>query len=83
MAAGKGYDHVVSIGLEYPRGGIQMMVQDPEDNKIWHDQLANSSLPYRRYAAIVLLEEKIVTKSLINLQGMWVKEFIYIALASK
>ena len=58
MAAGKGYDHVVSTGLEYPRGGIQMMVQDPEDNGIWHDQLANSSLPYCMHAAIVLLEEK-------------------------
>ena len=46
-----------------------------------HDQLANSSLPYCRYAGIVLLEEKIVSNSLINLQDMWVKDFIYIALA--
>ena len=48
-----------------------------------HDQSANSFLPYCRYAGIVLLEEKIVSKSLINLQNMWVKDFIYIALACK
>ena len=36
-----------------------------------------------RYAGIVLLEEKIVSNSLINLQEMWVKEFIYIMLACK
>ena len=50
---------------------------------VWHDQLANSSLPYCRYASIVSLEEKIVFNSLMNLQDMYVKDFIYIALACK
>ena len=45
---------------------------------VWHDQLANSSLPYCRYAGIVLLEEKIVSSSLINLKT-WVRDFLYIA----
>ena len=43
----------------------------------WHDQIANSSW----YAAIVLLEEKIVSNILIDLQEMWVKDFIHISLA--
>ena len=40
---------------------------------VWHDQLANSFLPYCRYAGIDLPEEKIVSNSLIDLQDMWVK----------
>ena len=44
---------------------------------------ATSSLPYCRYAGIVLLNEKVVSNSLINLQDMWAKDFIYIALACK
>ena len=46
-------------------------------------QRANSSLPYRRYADIVLLEEKIVSNILIDWHGMCVKAFIHIALACK
>ena len=75
--------------------GIQSCIRLPRKSQGWlirdgpgprrpvkevgHDQLANSSLPYCRYAGIVLLEEKIVSSSLINLQDMWVKDFIYIA----
>ena len=50
---------------------------------VWHDQLANSSLPYCRYAGIVLLEEKLVSNSPIDWQDMFVKDFIHIALACK
>ena len=50
---------------------------------VGHNQLTNSSLPYCRYAGIVLLEEKIASNRLINLQDMWMKDFIYIALACK
>ena len=50
---------------------------------VLHGQLANSSLPYCRYAGIVLLDERNVSNSLINLQDMWVKAFIYIALVCK
>ena len=84
MAAGKGYDHV-SANLEYPKSGQSEMDRDPEGQLRgeWHDQLANSSLPFCRDTGIVLLEEKIVSNSLINLQDMWVKYFIYIALACK
>ena len=42
-----------------------------------YDQNANSSLPYCRYAGIVLLEEKVVSNILIDLQD------IHIALACK
>ena len=50
---------------------------------VWHDQLSNSSLSYCRYAGIVLLEEKIVSNSLINWQDMWIGAFINITLACK
>ena len=50
---------------------------------VWHDQRTNSSLPYCRYAGIVLLKERNVSNSLIILQDMWVKDFIYIALVCK
>ena len=50
---------------------------------VWHGQLANSSLPYCRYADIVLLEEKMVSNILIDWHGMCVKAFIHIALACK
>ena len=50
---------------------------------VWHSQLANSSLPYCRYAGICLLEEKIVSNILRDWQGMCVKAFIHIALACK
>ena len=48
-----------------------------------YDQLANRCLPYCRYAGIVLLEENIVSNSLIDLQDLLVKALINIALASK
>ena len=48
---------------------------------VWHDQLSNSSLPYCRYVAIVLREEKIVSNSLTDWQDTWVKAFIHIACA--
>ena len=51
--------------------------------EVCHDQLANRSLPYYRYTGTVSLEEKIVSTSLIHLQDMWVKDFIYIALVCK
>ena len=47
--------------------------------EVWYDQLANSSSPY----CIVLLENKIVSNSLIDLQNMLLKDFIHIALACK
>ena len=50
---------------------------------VWHDQLANSSLPYCRYAGIVLLEEKIDFNSPTARQDMFVKDFIHIELAWK
>ena len=50
---------------------------------VWHGKLANSSLPYCRYAGIVLLEEKIVSNGLIDWHNMCVKAFIHIALACK
>ena len=50
---------------------------------VGHNQLTNSSLPYCRYAGIVLLEEKIASNRLINFQDMWVEDFIYIVLACK
>ena len=69
VAAGKGYDNVPA-SLEYPMGG-----QSEID--------LNRSLPYCRYADIVLLKEKIVSNSLLDLQDMWVKDFIHISLACK
>ena len=51
--------------------------------RVWHDQLANSSFSYCRYGGIALLEEKIVFKSPIDWQLMFVKDFIHIALACK
>ena len=50
---------------------------------VWHGQLANSTLPYCRYAGIVLLEEKMVSNILIDWHGTCVKAFIHIALACK
>ena len=76
MAAGKGYDHVPS-GLEYLRVGRSEMDPDLERQSRGYDQLANSSMPYCRYAGIVLLKEKIVSNNLIDLQYMWVKDFIH------
>ena len=43
----------------------------------------NSSLPYCRYGGIVLLEKNIVSNSPIDLQDMWVKDLIHIALVCK
>ena len=37
---------------------------------VWDDQLANSSLPYCKYGSIDLLEMKIVSNSLIELQDV-------------
>ena len=53
------------------------------DQGVCHGQLANSSLPYRRYADIVLLEDKIVSNILIDWHDMCVKAFIHLALACK
>ena len=50
---------------------------------VWFDQLANSSLPYCRYAGIVLLKEKIVSNSLIDLEDMWLRDFIHRSVACK
>ena len=50
---------------------------------VWHDQLANSYLPYCRYWGNVLLEDNIVSNSPIDWQDMWAKDFIHIALVCK
>ena len=78
MAAGKGYNHVPA-GLEYLTGGGSGSRRPVK--MVWHDQLANSSLPCCKYGSIDLLEKKIVSNSLIELQDIWVKDFINIALA--
>ena len=75
MIAGKGYNQV-SADLEYPRVANRGWIGTRKG--VWHDQLANSSLPSCRYAGIVLLIEKIVSNSLIILQDMRVKDFICI-----
>ena len=91
MAAGKGYDHV-SAGLVYhrmwpigdvpaPRRSFKAVLIASIPDLCTLTYYDMTSLPYCRYADFVLLEEKIVTKGLINLQDMWAKEFIYIAFA--
>ena len=58
------------------------MDRDPEGQLRGYDMTSLQTVPsYCRYAGIVLLEEKLVSNSVINLQDKWVKEFIYIALA--
>ena len=85
---GKDTSHIPS-SLEYPRDvrlgiypGIWMAIL-----QCWHDhynRLANTSLPYCRYwSGIFVLEENIVSNSLIDWQDMRVKDFIHIALAYK
>ena len=81
--AGKGSDHVPT-SQGYPRGGRSEIDRDPEGQSRDMTCLACiSSLPYCRYADIVLQEDKIVSNSLIDLQDMCVKAFIHIELACK
>ena len=80
MAAGKGYNYVPA-SLEYHRGGPSEMDRDPEGQSRRYD--ITSLQTYCRYAGIVLLEEKFVSNGLIDLQDMWVTDYIHIALASK
>ena len=74
--------------IRWPRISQGRSIEDGSEpwrpvNGVWHDQLANCSLPYCRYGGNVLLEEKIVSNSLIDLQDMRAKDFIRIALACK
>ena len=73
------------ISLEYPRGGqfADGLRPGRPVKGVWHDQLANSSLPSCIYAGIVLLEEKLVFNSLKDWKDMWVKDFNHIRLAFK
>ena len=83
VAAGKGYDHVPA-GLEYPRGGRSEMDRDPESQSRWYDMTSLQTVSCHIASMVVLidlLEEKIVSNSLIDSQDWWVKHFIYIALA--
>ena len=79
MAAGKGYDHV-SAGLEYLSGGRSEMDKDPEGQSSEYDMTSLQTVPCHIAG---MLELSCVSNSLINLQGMGVKDFIYKALACK
>ena len=82
MAAGKGYDHV-SVGLEYPRGGLSEIDCDPEGQSRGYDMTSFKTM-YCHIAGMLALScwnSKIVSNSLINLQDIWVKDFISIPLA--
>ena len=84
MAAGKGHDHVLA-GLEYPRGSLSEMDQDSEGQSRGHDITSLQSVPCHiaGMLAVSCWKKKIASNSLINLKDMWVKDFIYIALACK
>ena len=84
MAAGKGYDHVPA-GLEYPRGGGSEMDPDLERQSRGYDMTSLQTVPCHIVGvlALSLAKEKIVSNSLIDLQDMWVKDFIHIAVAFK
>ena len=75
VAARKGYDHVSAV-LEYPRGGRSEMDRDPEGQSRGYEMTSLQTVPRHiaDIAGIVLLEDKIVFNSLINLQDTWVKD---------
>ena len=82
MAAGKGCD-LVSAGLEYLRDGRSEMDRNQEGQSNGYVITSLKTVPCDIAGTeIVLLEEKIVSNSLI-LQDMLMKDFIYIALACK
>ena len=82
MAAGKVYEHVPTI-LDYPRNG-RLEMDVPGRPAKEYDMTSLQTVPCQcRYAGIVLLEENFVSNSLIDLQDLWVKALIHIALASK
>ena len=54
------------------------MDRDPEGQSRGYDMTSLQTVPCHIAG---ILEENIVSNSLINLQDMWVKDFIYIALA--
>ena len=58
VAAGKGYKSCTHLS------GISKKWLIGDGSKgVWHDQLANSSLPYCRYVCIVLLENNVLQQS--------------------
>ena len=77
MAAEKGYDDV-SASLEYPRGGCSEMDRDPEGQLRGYDMTSLQTAPCQIAGMLALSS---CTNSLINLQDMWTKDFIYVALA--
>ena len=63
-----------------------MVDRDPEGQSRGYDMTSLQTIPCHiadLHAGIVLLEEKIVSNSPINLQDMWVNDFINIVLACK
>ena len=70
LAVWKAYDHVPTVQIIPGMVDRRWIGTQKASQGVWHDQLANSSLPYFRYAGIVLLEEKIVSNSLIDWHDM-------------
>ena len=70
----------VSASLEDSRGGQSEIDLDLKGQSRVHDMASLKTIPYH---IAVLLEERNVSNSLINLQDMWVKDVIYIALVCK
>ena len=83
MAAGKGYDHV-SAGQDNHMSGRSEMDQDPEGQLRGCGMTTLQTVP-GHIAGILALScwKRKLFPSRINLQGMWMKDFIYIALACK
>ena len=79
MTDGLRYNHL-SVSQEKPRGSQSEIDWDLKGQSSEYDM---ASLSYCRYAGIVLLEERNVFNSLINLQDMWAQNLIYIVLVCK
>ena len=81
MTDGLWYNHV-SASLEDHRGGQSEIDWDLKGQSRGYDMASLQTVPCH-IADIVLLEERNVSNSLLNLQDMWVKDFIYTALVCK
>ena len=81
MTDGLRYNHV-SASLENPRGSQSEIGWDLKGQSRGYDMASLQTVPCH-IAGIVLLEERNGSNSLINLQNMWVQDFIYIVLVCK
>ena len=72
----------LSVSLEDHRGGQSEIDWDLKGQSRGYDMASLQTVPCH-IADIVLLEERNVSNSLLNLQDMWVKDFIYTALVCK